>query len=462
LWAGIEQAIGKKKDRRRMLWFFILPALLIPVLFMWGNLQKQGTPAPATHANTSFGNKPLASIPAEENRIENNTIPQNDFPVGVTGNIVNTNDFPSVDPPISNKSPRIQWVTGSAKKNRPYTPSKNNTSFTPNKMNVRNDDHIPKGLTIDGTDDIDVTNDFTSTQEAAVELVNPQPANSPLQTELGIASAPQIRNIPTPAKEIVKVSLPRRKIRFGLNASAGAGYRLLQMNVSGEKALNNRLGIGVNLLPGGDVTSLKNLEEQPAGSLSVGLTVNIPLSRKWSIESGIEYQRLGYDMLAYETSGVQLNYSRLGYNINTVATDLNSRFVSSPYYASGTFISRTVLKNRYQFLKIPVVAVFEANPSEKRSVFLKAGVAGSYLLGKDAFLYSPETSRYFKTSNPEAYRNFNITGILQPGFRFRFRNNDELHLGLNVEFNLLSTHNKQLPLREHLFQAGFKITYLLR
>lgn len=261
-----------------------------------------------------------------------------------------------------------------------------------------------------------------------------------------------------PVFPTVTVELPRRKFKFGFTVSAGGGYRLLTRTTNSSKRVVNAVQAYSN--PATDTKVIKN--HRPAFVFGAGVIASLPLSKKWSLEAGAEYQMLGYNMPAYKTTPVQVNYSSGGVVITTVPADLNSRYVSDPYFANTSVAGQKTLKNQYHYVNVPLTVVYEANPFGRRSFYLKTGAAISYLLNKDAYIYSAETGRYFISPNPETYRNLNIAGVLEGGVRLQLKNNNELRVGMNFGFNLLPTHNQDITLREYLYQSGIKISYLLR
>lgn len=473
IWSGIEQAIRKKDKRRRMAWFFILPVLLVPVLLFTGNpfQQKQDAAAGKQDFTVKASNQAInPKAPVGSNRVEPQLPVQNENPVSA---IIQVNKTPVPPETIisSSKLNRKQPVANSSVSN---PVSERSVITTPNR-NTKKIIAQPKPVPAPATTTSDdfVVSEAATASETEQNIAENEELLMAVHTESPKPELPELANaaplVPQPVNaiavqqpQVVKLSLPRRKFRYGLSFSTGAGFRVLQARISGKRLQQTNSYTALGGTRNTDLTSVKNLNHQPGSAYSVGLLANIPLSRKWSIETGLEYQTTGYQMLAYETGGVQLSYTSNGYTVNTVSADLNARYVSSPYYASGSILRRTQLRNRYQFLSVPVLAVYETNPKGKQSVFLKAGLAASYLLGSDAMIYAYESGRYFNSPKEDVYRKFNVSGVLQTGFLFRLKQNQELQIGLDLGFNLLPTHQPEITLREYLYKAAFKVSYLLR
>lgn len=514
VWAGIAQAIRKKEKRRRFVWLFILPVILVPAILLMGKpfqTKEHNHAAASGQTNTGSENKTTAapvhtaSAPAAPQTITTNTT-TNTATIIPPGEQVNNSDvqratIQNIPPAPQNNQPRVTRVTPV---NRPQqnifiartengNTSKSITKRSYRKANKQNDisgqpeEQVPdvQEMVSDKSSNTTTTTTpvvepaetiETKTNPAVTATVNENAGTEKTAvTELAVQS-PVVNNTPEkitpvnprhdainqkPVFQVVTVEVPRRRFRYGLTLSAGGGYRLLQPYTAGNKAVLNATYSAPPPGSGRDHSTSK-LNHRPALVASAGLLASLPVSVNWSIEAGVEYQLLGYNMPAYKTSPVQINYTNAGIVVSTVPADLNSRYVSDPFYATTPVTGKKVLKNQYHFVSVPVTAVYESNPFAKRSFYMKAGAALSYLAYKDAYIYSSESGRYFISPNPEIYRNLNIAALLEGGVQLRLKNEHSLRVGMNVGFNLLPTHNKEITLREYLYQSGIKLSYFLR
>lgn len=517
VWAGIELAIRKKDKRKRFVWFMILPVILIPAILLMGkpfqtkehaaNTEAEQKTTVSTENKTSTENKispaPINTASSAPVTAQIPTAPQetvtnsNEAPVTNHQSPITSNQTPAqnIQPVMQHSKPVITAAPKTAKQftgvnehnNDPKSLTKRSGRTAKNKISKQPAE--PEELIADVPVKQEEENTTAATPVPGVpaetiETKKQQPAetaiaqrNEPVKiSEPEIEAAPLANNLPEVIKPVnrksdalnqkpvfptVTVELPRRKFKYGFTVSAGGGYRLLSNTAADNKRLANPLAVSVSN-PGAYNKTIRDLNHRPAFVFSAGVIASLPLSQKWSLEAGVEYQMLGYNVPAYKTTPWQVNYTAGGVVVTTVSTDLNSRYVSDPGYAGTSVAGKKTLKNQYHFISVPVTAVYESNPFGKRSFYLKAGLAVSYLLNKDAYIYSAESHRYFISPNPETYRNLNVAGVLEGGVRLVLKNNNELRVGMNFSFNALPTHNSNIPLREYLYQSGIKISYLLR
>lgn len=484
VWAGIQQALQKKNKRRRFIWFFILPLALAPVFIFSGNFFGKKQPAPLTHTIKQTETAPNRVTGNENSNTASIQELVHDAPVkkDITAPVVSEN--PSLTGTVDNNDPVTGMAISTPRNTRPnkitfrkkeyipaYFASTNNNRVRIQKNKARK----PVSAAIapaTGSEQQETTitggalpepEKITTPEPAEQQVTEPSitgvPENIPAQPAT-TNDKPETQNITQPEankEQAIVVKLPRRKLRFGFNINLGAGYRLLQPGANSEKSALNRSGGGT-----GD-KALSDLQQQPIGVYGAGVTVSKQLSGRWGIETGIGYHLQGYNSVVYETNGpVPLGFVQpQSYILNPAAVRQNFRYVSNPNYAATSVIGQTRLKNRYHFLKVPVLATFQSNAKNRQSVFVKAGVSVQYLLNKNNYVYSPGVGNFYLPPST-TFRNIHLAGVVQPGFLFRLKNNRELHLGLNMELNLLPLHTPAVLYREYLFNAGFKLTYLLR
>lgn len=513
VWKGIEQAIRKKDKRKRFVWLFILPVILIPAILLMGKpfQTKDNKTSNETAYNNSTVNKTNTEQTTEPSPVKTsvpviNTIPASASPKAVNGagetitqpQATKQNSGPVM---LNNKPATTHIIPKASRQNNPENNitehNQNNhiqpvakqpariknrisqkTTTTPAspKVSAKQEDLRATAATSPvETEPIEQVETIETKQEPVASTTTQ--ANEPenkLTQETAVVQPEKNRpeeNKPVnpkndalnqkPVFPTVTVELPRRKFKLGFTVSAGGGYRLLAKATDNSKMLINA-SPSIGNPPPADSKAIKSLNHRPAFVFGAGAIASLPLSNNWSLEAGVEYQMLGYNMPAYKTTPVQVNYSSGGVVLTTVPLDLNSRYVSDPSYANTSVAGKKTLKNQYHFINVPVTAVYESNPFGKRSFYVKAGVAVNYLLNKDAYIYSAESRRYFISPTPETYRNLNVAGVLEGGVRLILKNNNELRVGMNFGFNLLPTHNKDITLREYLYQSGIKISYLLR
>ena len=243
-----------------------------------------------------------------------------------------------------------------------------------------------------------------------------------------------------------------RKIKWGLTASGGIASRAKEpfdffTSASAEKALfdaappfqQGNITGGVLVLPPSDV--------KPGLAFKAGIILEKPLSKKFTISSGLQY--------AYSSDRIAVGKSISATTNNALYADryysaVLSQFVTaSP--GNGT-TQMTNYTNKYHFIELPVQLQYTINKKWKNPLIWNAGVAVSRLIASDALLYDVTYGGvYYDAKNDIRKTQFNVF----TGFAFRFTVNRLLwSLGPQVSINTSKLFNNAYDNNRHPVYGG--------
>lgn len=300
------------------------------------------------------------------------------------------------------------------------------------------------------------------TQTAAVsEISMEQDLNPALISNVNIISSvalPQVTGpelVPTRQKltvvpqtasisSLVKVSplKPKRKVSYLMSFAPSVGYR----NLFDGK---NHITYGNSPLMVRHLNVNQFVDHEPAIGFELGAGIRYQASRVLAFRTGIQFNFTRYTIAAFshspEKTTVSLN-NDYGYQRETVVTTSNVRNLV------GNDPER--LQNQYMQIAIPVAAELKLFGDNKLQVNLAGGIQPVYLLNTNQYLLSNDFSNYVK--EPSLIRRWNVATSMEAFVSYTTRD-IRWQVGPQFRYNLLSTYNKQYPIRENLMEYGVKI-----
>lgn len=234
---------------------------------------------------------------------------------------------------------------------------------------------------------------------------------------------------PKPAKQKNKGS---SKIRWSLDLAVGGSgavgspFRFNSVNedksVADLNALPGQGGLWPPVTPPGAFgpVYISRSDVKPGPAARVGVLAEIPLSKRISLSTGLQYQYLS-------------NNIRIGFYKDTSLVFNN--------YASQTVSVRAVYQggkqktftNRFHYLQVPVNFQWQMNQGKKLPLILNAGVSAAYLITSNGLVYdSLQGGIYYHDKN--AFNRFQLN--LTTGLSFRFGTNKALQWSIGPEFSM--------------------------
>jgi hypothetical protein len=188
---------------------------------------------------------------------------------------------------------------------------------------------------------------------------------------------------------------------------------------------------------------------KPDMGLEVGLSAKYPLTRNLKLTGGLQFNINRYDIKAFAYSGEQATINLNGGNGNNSVT-------AWTYYRNYNGYKSDWLKNFYFSVSAPVGAELRLFGNDKTNFGIGGALQPTYILKDRAFLISSDYKNYVEM--PRLIRHLNLNTSFETFVSYLSRNGkSRWQIGPQVRYQVLSSFQKQYPVKENLFDFGLKI-----
>lgn len=414
VWQGIQQELDKRPKRRFAIWWWLVPVLGIisGIVFYSGKEntkkqvaiieQQQATEVTNIDSTIQSQQEKLKPENIVTETSKNNITPSssNTFNIQSKGNAKGTIVF-------ENKSfASITTKKQSANNSNPKIASKIDDAF-PNDNSIITKQGKPS---LENKWSIITDNIYTQ---------NPTSSNN---TITSISLKDTTKKSAETAKPLTDTNLPiisknKKKIQWGLQLSVGSNAvsnsNLFSSGDDNKSVIAFSAGSATSATPGTS-SSQTNYAALPlpkvGSSFAIGVTANIPVSKIFTLQTGLLYKYKG-------------NKTNVG--ADSLASD-------ATYYTSGNQF--TYQNNNHQ-LEIPVQLIATVNPKAKTKFSIVTGVQAGINISSN-FLISNNSLQRYSTNQSQGN---NLFAGIQTGLGLRFSNN--INLQLVFSQTLTAIHN---------------------
>ncbi len=250
----------------------------------------------------------------------------------------------------------------------------------------------------------------------------------PLRLRFGLLGMPLV--LPEPAEARPAATQPSAERRF--YASLGASPTSFDPNIQLRSSLvtavasntANYANLGTNVRSASDAAA-----SSAALSYRVGGRLGWRVSRRWSLESGLEYLdgqstiRSGLVLLDRNTSAASsLLENALGNkSASPAANGLSADYNLFGLTNQNAFVPReTQLRNRYQYVSVPLQVGYRLWPEGRIEGILNAGLSGDFFLNNTLAPVGDATLQSVSYTNADGvYRRLLWSGLAGAGLRYR-------------------------------------------
>ena len=284
--------------------------------------------------------------------------------------------------------------------------------------------------------------DFQSLAQAKiVPLVKTFPV------ELKIAESQKENPITAKLDEILTtIGKARKKTMWQLYVSPTASYRKLIGKASTANYNYSGLAYSANLGFPSDVNDA--VTHKPAIGVEIGTALIYPVSKKFRLKAGIQFNLNNYNVEAYSYAPEIAPFGangpgNFGQPINTVA-----------YYRNFSGFDKTWLRNSHFMIAVPLGVEVTVVGNSKVSFNLASTIQPTYVINNQAYLVSTNLKNY--AQEPSLARKWNVNAGAE-AFMSIDRGGFKWVIGPQFRYQLLSSYKDKYPIKEHLLDFGFKI-----
>lgn len=237
----------------------------------------------------------------------------------------------------------------------------------------------------------------------------------------------------------------KNKLKWEVFVSPTVSYRRLTgSNPTSSASVGNPLVTGASNVNNAVI-------HKPDLGLQLGASFHKPLTKVLSLRGGLQFNINRYDIKAYssspEVATIRLNDQG----------GLNSVWAWT-YYRNFNGYKANWLKNYYFSVSAPIGLELKLAGNRKTSVGVASTIQPTYILRDKAYLLSTDYKNYAKV--PSLTRHLNLSAGFE-AFVNRSNGQTRWQVGPQVRYQLLSSFQKEYPVKEHLFDFGVKIGVFL-
>jgi hypothetical protein len=195
----------------------------------------------------------------------------------------------------------------------------------------------------------------------------------------------------------------------------------------------------------GDVDELVN--HKPALGFELGTHGMLKLNNRVTFKGGLQFNYSKYDIRAFkapvELATIALN-SQTGNNTIVSYTDLRN--------FGGSSVED--LKNQYFQLSLPVGFEFRVFGNDRLQFNVASTLQPTYLLNSNTYLITTDYKNY--TKEPSLVRKWNVNAGAEAFIAYE-RGGVKWQVGPQFRYQLLSSYQKEYPIKEYLMEYGIKV-----
>jgi hypothetical protein len=202
-----------------------------------------------------------------------------------------------------------------------------------------------------------------------------------------------------------------------------------------------------NNYPGSNSSVRNNVTHKPDVGFELGVAVKYPISSKLKLRTGLQFNVNRYDVKAFSSAfsvtTIALNNPSGPDSLNTVSNYSNINGYKSNW-----------LQNLSFQVSAPVGAELSLGSSDKIQFGIAGTIQPTYVLGDRAYLITTDYKNYAQV--PWLVRRWNVNTALET-FIIYNAGKTRWQVGPQVRYQLLSSFISEYPVKENLFDFGFKI-----
>ncbi len=271
-------------------------------------------------------------------------------------------------------------------------------------------------------------------------------ADDRLQPELSLVS-PTIKKLfdENPKKEIataqnvpIKIATRKARVRAQYYITPSLSYRTL---------IDERKLDASSLLLGGSNQNIdKAVAHKPSFGVETGVNWLVQLESKLRLRTGMQ---INYNRYSIKASSGQPELATISLNGTSNITNVSSLRNTGNTNKLGKWLDNSSVQ-----FAIPVGVELDVLGNKNVQFTVGTSIQPSVVLRNKMYLLSTDFKSYVEESS--LTRRFNVTGAFETFVTFSTKKT-RWQIGPQLRYQFLSTYNKAYPIKENLFDYGFKI-----
>ncbi len=288
-------------------------------------------------------------------------------------------------------------------------------------------------------------NNSKSSEATSAGITNSVPAAENKVSPVNPASTGTDVNVTaTQNAQAIRVKKPgKNRLGWQLYFSPTISYRNLYGTVNKNNYSNMMMYAS---LPGrpSDINSAVN--QSPSIGMELGTAMIYNVSNRIRLKGGLQFNYSQYNIGAYNYTAeiAPLSAAGIGH------TEINA----ISFHRNFDGFSRTQLRNEHFSIAIPMGAELVVIGNKDVAFNIGGTVQPAVMLNNQAYMLSTNLKNYAKV--PSLYRSFNINTAFEAFLTVKM-GSLRWNVGPQFRYQLLSSYKQNYPIKEHLYDYGFKI-----
>ncbi|MFZ9388892.1 MAG: hypothetical protein ACO25B_13555 [Chitinophagaceae bacterium] len=298
------------------------------------------------------------------------------------------------------------------------------------------------------------------------------PVSVPAVSEIAVAIA-DIASVETPAGNLTRsldeipvrddINLPaitekkaqsgttklaRKSLTWHLYVTPTVSYRTLSENIDfiAASRYNNAVNGGPAVYYPSDVNTMVN--HRPDLGFQLGIRTAYPVSRWFNLTGGLQFTVSKYDIKAYQHPAEMATIALMDRSVSTVSNFRNTNGYKENW-----------LRNFYFSASLPIGAELKLSDGNKSYFGMGATLQPTYVIDNRAYLISADYKNYAEM--PSLTRRWNMNTSFEV-FSAHTTGKVRWRVGPQVRYQLMSSFDRNYPIKEHLFDFGLKLGIQLK
>jgi hypothetical protein len=199
-------------------------------------------------------------------------------------------------------------------------------------------------------------------------------------------------------------------------------------------------------LPGSPKDINSAVSQFPSAGMELGTAMVYSIGKNLRIKGGLQFNYSQYNINAFNYAAEIAPLSAAGIGHTEIKALTNIRNFDG--------YSNTELRNEHFSISMPIGAELMVIGNKDIAFNIGGSIQPAVMLNNQAYLLSTNLRNYAKA--PSLYRNFNINTALEAFLTFN-RGSLRWNVGPQIRYQLLSSYKESYPIKEHLYDYGFKV-----
>ena len=221
-----------------------------------------------------------------------------------------------------------------------------------------------------------------------------------------------------------------------------------------KTAIKTNYGVGFIIVDnnGYDINGL--VDQRPSVGFELGSDLLYSLTSRLRLKAGLQFNYSRYTAQAYTTNFPQpatISLGGPGTGIPASQMEAPTQYVNAGKQGS---VNTTWIPDQRAELSLPVGAEFQIMHDQNVSWNIAGTVQPTYILNAKAFLLSSDYEHYVQ--DPNLLRRWNMNVAAETFLRIN-KGKVQLQIGPQIRYQLQPSFINSYPIKEHLYDIGFKI-----